>query len=175
MSHYEFTLKFALPRQNVEPEVLVEQLFANGCDDALIGIGQHGRMALDFAREAPSAGEAVVSALSDVQRIIPGTRLIEASPDFVGLTDIANFLGFSRQNMRKLLIQSGPNFPLPVHDGKPAIWHLSTVLEWFTSVKGRELDGSLLEVCRINMQCNLVKDAAGIDAKVSARLKALVV
>jgi hypothetical protein len=117
MSQYEFTLKFALPQQDVDPEVFVEQLFADGCDDALIGIGQHGRLALDFTREAPSAGEAVLSALSDVQRIIPGARLVEASPDFVGLTDIANFLGFSRQNMRKLLIKSGPNFPLPVHDG----------------------------------------------------------
>lgn len=174
MNQYEFTLKFALPQQDVDPEVFVERLFANGCDDALIGIGQHGRLALDFTRESPSAGEAVLSALSDVQRIIPGARLIEASPDFVGLTDIANFLGFSRQNMRKLLIKSGPNFPLPVHDGKPAIWHLSTVLDWFTNVKGRDLDGSLLEVARINMQCNLVKETASLDDRVTDRLKELV-
>jgi hypothetical protein len=174
MSQYDFTLKFALPEQDVDPEVFVEQLFADGCDDALIGIGQHGRLALDFTREAPSAGEAILSALSDVQRTIPGARLIEASPDFVGLTDIANILGFSRQNMRKLLIKSGPKFPLPVHDGKPAIWHLSTVLEWFTNVKGRDLDESLLEVSRINMQCNLVKETAGLDDRVTDRLKELV-
>ena len=174
MSQYEFTLKFALPQQDVDPEVFVERLFADGCDDALIGIGQHGRLALDFTREAPSAGEAVLRALSDVQRTIPGVRLIEASPDFVGLTDIANILGFSRQNMRKLLIKSGSSFPLPIHDGKPAIWHLSTVLDWFTNVKGRDLDGSLLEVSRINMQCNLVKEAAGLDDRVADRLKELV-
>ena len=124
MGQYDFTLKFALAQQDADPEAFVEQLLAEGCDDALIGIGQYGRIALNFTREATSAGEAVLSALSDVQRIIPAARLVEAAPDFVGLTDIANILGFSRQNMRKLVIKSGPNFPLPVHDGKPAIWHI---------------------------------------------------
>jgi len=174
MTHYDFTLKFALPQQDLDPEGFVEQLFADGCDDALIGIGQHGRLALDFTREASSAGEAVLSALTDVQRIVPGARLIEASPDFVGLTDIANILGFSRQNMRKLLVKSGPTFPLPVHDGKPAIWHLATILDWFAIEKGRDLDAALHEVSRVTMQCNLVKDSAGIDDSVRDRLKALV-
>ena len=174
MNQYDFTLSFALPQQDADPEVYVEQLFADGCDDALIGIGQHGRLALDFTREASSAGEAVLSALSDVQRVIPGARLIEALPDFVGLTDIANILGFTRQNMRKLLVKSGPKFPLPVHDGRPAIWHLSTVLDWFVNEKGRDLDGSLLEVSRVNMQCNIVKATAGLDDGVSDQLKELV-
>jgi hypothetical protein len=174
VNQYDFTLNFALPQQDADPEEFVEQLFAEGCDDALIGIGQHGRLALDFAREAPSAVEAILSALSDVQRVIPGARLIEASPDFVGLTDIANILGFTRQNMRKLLVKSGPKFPLPVHDGRPAIWHLSTVLDWFSNEKGRDLDEALLEVSRVNMQCNLVKETAGLDGGVSDRLRALV-
>jgi hypothetical protein len=175
MSQYDFTLNFALPQQDVDPGVYVEQLFADGCDDALIGIGQHGRLALDFTREAPSASEAIIGALADVQRVVPGAKLIEASPDFVGLTDIANILGFTRQNMRKLFVKSGPKFPLPVHEGKPAIWHLATVLDWFTKETKRDLDGSLLEVSRVNMQCNLVKETAGLDDGVSDQLKALVV
>jgi hypothetical protein len=174
MNQYDFTLSFALPQKDVDPEVFVEQLYGDGCDDALIGIGQHGRIALDFTREASSAGEAVLSALSDVQRVIPGARLIEASPDFVGLTDIANLLGFTRQNMRKLLVKSGPNFPLPVHAGKTAIWHLSTVLDWLTGEKGRNLDRSLIEISRVNMQCNLFKEAAELDHDISDRLKSLV-
>jgi hypothetical protein len=174
MAQYDFTLKFALPQQDLDPEGFVEQLFADGCDDALIGIGQHGRLALDFTREASSAGEAVLSALTDVLRIIPGASLIEASPDFVGLTDIANILGFSRQNMRKLLVKSGPGFPLPVHDGKPAIWHLCTVLDWFANEKGRAMDEALHEISRVTMQCNLVKDTARLDDGVSDRLRGLV-
>ncbi|MEM8816574.1 MAG: DNA-binding protein [Pseudomonadota bacterium] len=167
-------MKFALPQQDVDPALFVEPLLANGCDDALIGIGQHARLALDFIREAPSAAEAVVSALSDAQRSIAGVRLIEASPDLVGLTDIANILGFSRQNMRKLLVRSGPDFPLPVHDGKPAIWHLSAVLDWFANVKGRDLDSKLLDVSRVNMQCNLVRETAALDDGIADRLKELV-
>jgi hypothetical protein len=174
MGHYDFTLKFSLAQHDADPAVFVEQLLAKGCDDALIGIGQYGRIALDFTREATSADEAVLSALSNVQKIIPGAKLVEASPDMVGLTDIANILGFSRQYMRKLVVKSGPEFPLPVHDGKPAIWHLSTVLMWFMDKTSRNFDRSLLEVSRINMQCNLFKEAAGLDQDISERLKGLV-
>jgi hypothetical protein len=175
LGEYDFTLTFALSQPDADPADLVEQLYADGCNDALIGIGQHGRIALNFAREAASAEEAVLSALSDVQRIVPGSRLIEASPDFVGLTDIADMLGFSRQFMRKLLLKSGPEFPLPVHDGKPAIWHLATVLAWFTKHNERDIDEALLEVSRVNMQCNLAKEGAAMDRRFSSRVKGLLV
>lgn len=174
MSQYDFTLKFALAQDDTDPETFVERLLAEGCDDALIGVGQCGRIALDFTREASSASKAIFTALSDVQRIIPGARLIEASPDFVGLTDIASLLGFSRQHMRKLVMKNGAGFPLPVHDGKPAIWHLATVLVWFRDEKSRKLDQSLLEVSRVAMQCNLVKESAGLDPQISDRLRQLV-
>ena len=174
MNQYDFTLSFALPQKDVDPEVFVEQLYGDGCDDALIGIGQHGRIALDFTREASSAGEAVLSALSDVQRVIPGARLVEASPDLVGLTDIANLLGFSRQYMRKLVLKNGPECPLPVHEGKPAIWRLATVLAWFNEQQIRKIDEALLGISRINMQCNLFKESAELDHDLSDRLKSLV-
>lgn len=51
-----------------------------------MGVGQPGRLALEFTREAKSAQAAVGSALADVKRVIPTARLIEAAPDFVGLT-----------------------------------------------------------------------------------------
>ena len=174
MSQYDFTLKFALAQDDTDPEAFVERLLAEGCDDALIGVGQCGRIALNFTREASSASKAILTALSDVQRVIPGARLIEASPDFVGLTDIANLLGFSRQHMRKLVMKNGARFPLPVHDGKPAIWHLATVLTWFREEKGRKLNGALLEISRVAMQCNLIKETAGLDHKISDRLRQFV-
>jgi hypothetical protein len=34
----------------------------------------------------------------------PGAELVEASPDFVGLTDVADLVGCSRQNIRKLML-----------------------------------------------------------------------
>jgi hypothetical protein len=174
MGQYDFTLRFTLGQLDAEPELFVDKLLDEGCDDALIGLGIQGRIALNFTREASSAEKAILSALSDVQRAIPDARLVEATPDLVGLTDIANFLGFSRQYMRKLAVKKGAGFPPPVHEGKPAIWHLSTVLSWFANSKGREFDAALLEIARVNMQCNLVKEAAGLDRSMTSRLKGLV-
>jgi hypothetical protein len=54
-----------------DPDLLVERLAEAGCEDALIGTGHAGRLALEFTREAPSAGAAVRSALRDVRRGAP--------------------------------------------------------------------------------------------------------
>src|SRR5471032_3422305 len=85
---YIFTLKYQLPEASALDDV-VERLGAAGCDDALIGVGLTGRIAMNFSREADSAKAALFSALEDVKRAVPGAKLIEAAPDFVGLTDVA--------------------------------------------------------------------------------------
>ena len=94
MKKYEFTLKFSLQDASIDPEVYVEQLGAGGCDDALIGIGQNGRIALEFSREVDSSIESISTAISDVKRVMPDVRLIEATPDLDGLTDCAKTRGF---------------------------------------------------------------------------------
>ncbi len=73
---YIFTLKFQLAEADRDADALVERLGAGGCDDALVGIGQPGRIALEFTREADSAKSALMSALSDLKRLIPGGRLV---------------------------------------------------------------------------------------------------
>ena len=108
---YTFTLKYQLADHDGNPDNLVEQLGEAGCDDALVGIGQPGRLALEFTREADSAHVAVRSALADVRRAIPSAKLIEAAPDFVGLTDVAEIVGMSRQNMRKTAMNWEPAIP----------------------------------------------------------------
>jgi hypothetical protein len=40
-------------------DALVERLAEEGCDDALVGIGPPGRLALGFVREASSAHDAI--------------------------------------------------------------------------------------------------------------------
>lgn len=92
MNEYEFILKFDLPNSE-DPERYVDALYEAGCDDATVGIGQEGKIALDFTREASSAFDAVSSAISDIKKVIPGARLIEATPDIVGLTDISEIIG----------------------------------------------------------------------------------
>jgi len=46
MALYDFTLKFALGQQGADPESYVDRLYEAGCDDALIGIGKRGRIAV---------------------------------------------------------------------------------------------------------------------------------
>ena len=77
MKTYEFTLKFSLPDEGHVDDIdeLVERLGEAGCDDALVGIGKSGRLALDFTREAESAFDAISSAIATVRKTIPGIRL----------------------------------------------------------------------------------------------------
>jgi hypothetical protein len=62
-----------------------------------VGIGQHGRIALNFIRQSESALDAVSSAIFDIKKAIPSVKLIEATPDLVGLTDVDDILGLSRK------------------------------------------------------------------------------
>lgn len=75
---YTFTLKYRLSVDDYKHDELVERLGGAGCDDALVGVGQVGRISLEFTREANSAKAALVSALSDVKRAMPTAKLIEA-------------------------------------------------------------------------------------------------
>ncbi len=79
---YTFTLKYRLSPADQNVDDLVERLGAEGCDDVLVGVGQPGRVALEFNREADSAQAALQSALADVKRVMPGAQLLEAASDF---------------------------------------------------------------------------------------------
>jgi len=89
VNEYEFTVTFTLRSPGVDVDDLVERLGDAGCEDAALGVGQRGRVALSFIREAESAAKAVFSGIANVKRAIPDATLIEASPDLVGLTDVA--------------------------------------------------------------------------------------
>jgi predicted DNA-binding transcriptional regulator AlpA len=171
---YVFTLKFQLSEADSDHDDIVERLGAAGCDDALVGVGQPGRIALEFAREARDAEAALVSALADVKRAIPSAKLIEAAPDFVGLTDVADFVGVSRQNMRKLMVHYPTSFPAPVHEGSAAVWHLAEVLSWLQAKGGYELEQSVVDVAAAAMQINLAKEARQMTPRVQREVRALV-
>jgi predicted DNA-binding transcriptional regulator AlpA len=171
---YTFTLKYQVAESFHDPNVLVERLGEAGCDDALVGTGQPGRLALEFAREGDNAETAVRSALADVKRAIPSARLIEATPDLVGLTDVAEFVGVSRQNMRKLMLAHPGSFPAPVHEGSASIWHLAEVLAWLQAKGDYPLERSVLEVSKVALQVNLAKEAHRLPTEAARELGALV-
>jgi len=168
---YTFTLRYKLADGDHEPDELVERLAEAGCDDALIGIGQRGYLALEFTREAQSALVAFQSALADVRSAIPDAALVEAAPDFVGLSDIADLIGVTRQNMRKLMLSHADTFPPPVHGGSALIWHLDDVLEWL-STRGRyPVPETTLETAGLLRQLNLARETRHLKPDVVETLE----
>jgi hypothetical protein len=174
MKEYDYILKFDLPNLDADAEQFVDALYEAGCDDASVGIGQRGRIALNFIRESLSAFEAVTSAIADVKKAIPDAKLIEATPDIVGLTDIADIVGCSRQNMRKLAQNNKRAFPTPIHEGSASLWHLSKVLVWFKSNNSYEIDESLIEMSSANMQVNIARQFQDADPKMQCSLREIV-
>jgi hypothetical protein len=171
---YEFTLKYQLAADDSDHDEIVERLAEAGCDDATIGVGQPGRIALVFARDGSTALAALMSALEDVKRAVPSARLVEAAPDFVGLTDVADVAGVSRQNMRKLMLSHAADFPIPVHEGNPSVWHLWDVLEWLNTRGGYDIKSDVLEVAKSAKQVNLAKEARELEPQVNRQLEDLI-
>lgn len=175
MTTYEFSLIFTLPHEDEDPDIYVEALYEAGCADATIGIGRMGMIALDFDRDALSAYAAIESAIRDVRKVIPQAKLVEASPDYVGLTEAAEIAGFSRQNMRKLILKDTNSFPIAVHVGNPAVYHLDAVLKWFKDVRKIDVRNDLVEVSAVTRQINLAKELSQLPKRgISKRLQALV-
>ncbi len=56
---------------------------------ATIGVGRPGRIALEFTRMGRTAAAAMKSAIRAVTSAIRGAELLEVSPDYVGVTEIA--------------------------------------------------------------------------------------
>lgn len=174
MKDYDFILKFNFQDPQSDPDEYVEKLYAGGCDDALIGVGLKGYISLNFIREASSAYEAISSAISDVKAVVPSATLIEAAPDFVGLTDTARIVGCTRQNMRNLIVNSEQVPPLPVYEGTPSIWHLAEILIWLREVKMYSIDDSLLEVAKTTMNLNIIRSYQKIEPGLQENIKSVV-
>lgn len=173
MKEYEFTMRFSLPRDETFSDDLVERLGDAGCDDALIGIGRAGRIALEFARTAATAHDAILSAIADVKRALPSAVLVEVTPDLVGITDVADVVGCSRQNMRKLLVSCTSRGPAPVHEGTSVLWHLAPVLRWLELEKRYTVSSDLLELSEATMKVNAALEALRTDAATRDEIRAL--
>lgn len=99
MNEHDFTLTFNLEDPQADPGDFIEKLYEGGCDDALIGVGNKGYVALNFIREASSRKEAICSAINDVKKVIPSATLIEEPSDFICLSDAAQIRECTQQNI----------------------------------------------------------------------------
>ena len=154
---YDFTLTFSISRYGSNPENCLDALYEAGCDDAIVGTGMPGSIALNFSRTAKSAETAIRKALLDVQNAIPDAELTELKPDLVGISDMAALLECSRQNVRKLAMNGNSNFPGPSVSGSVPLWHFYEVATWLlknsrVKTKPRAED---IEIAKIAFQKNL--------------------
>nr|WP_238346746.1 hypothetical protein [Pseudomonas viciae] len=115
-------------------------------------IGQPGRLALEFTRDAPDAVKAVLSALADVAQIV----------------------GVSRQNMHKLMLAYPSSFPTPAHEGSISIWHLADVLSWLQARGNYSLTKDVLDVAQVALQVNVAKEGRRLPNQAFKELEALV-
>ena len=167
---YQFTLHYRLAEDDQDFEEIVEKLGEAGCDDALVGTGLPGRLGLDFSREALSAEEAMKSALVDIKQAIPTATLVEAVPDYVGLSDAAEVVGVSRQNLYKLMVKH-KSFPAPIHAGSFSLWHLADLMTWLQLTQEYRLEEAKLEVARVAKQINLIKQSRDVQPNLGQRLE----
>lgn len=130
MSESQFTLVIS---GEIETAETLDALFEAGCDDATFGTVDHVGYG-DFAREASSLGEAVRSAIEQVESV-QGLRVMRVEPDdLVTMNEIAQRMGRSRESVRLLIKGArGPGgFPAPVSHlkARTRLWRWSEVAVW---------------------------------------------
>jgi hypothetical protein len=133
------TYTFTLLLHGADPltEENMQALDKAGCTDALFG--RRGTVAYaDFDREAASFGEAVLSAVRDVEGAIPGLKVTRVEPeDLVSASQIAVRTKRTRESVR-LLVEGrrGPgNFPAPAVwvSSTRKLWRWTDVADWFST------------------------------------------
>ena len=108
------TFEFTLIASGLDPEAedFEQRFFEAGCGDATVSF-QKGHILVDFAREAPTLQEAVLSAVENVQSTGAVVRRLEPDP-LVSLSDMAARSKMSRAAMTHYFKGlRGRDFPAP--------------------------------------------------------------
>lgn len=129
VQEHEFTLVF---HGELDDRAL-DALFQAGCDDATVG-EVDGVGYADFIRAAESFGDAIRSAIGQVESV-PGLTVARVEPDdLVTLSEIAQRLGRSRESIRLLAAgeRGTGDFPAPTSHlkARTRLWRWSEVAAW---------------------------------------------
>lgn len=166
MTEYNFELYFRL-KKDEEPEQYLDALIEAGCDDAMIGIGKRGRIALSFLRESPNALPAIMSAIEAVLNVIPHAKFERAAPDLLNISELAYQFGLGKENMRKYARNHSAKkatFPTPyIESEKSDYWHASEVAQWLSDQKIQEIDEAVLETLVIIQMLNVAVERVRIS------------
>lgn len=139
---------------------LEQHLFEQGCDDALV-CAYNQTVYLEFDREAEDFSSALLSAVRDCEAPPLRARVIAADADLVGLSDIAELTGMTRQAIA--LLKEGKrgtgNFPSPVQrlKGNSPLWRWSEVAAWLAEQQRlpAELADNACQLAALNLALQL--------------------
>jgi predicted DNA-binding transcriptional regulator AlpA len=137
---YEFTLEL------LGPDVTDEEHFdvlSEATDDSALFSRRGESQFADFDLEASSFPEAVITAISQLDDLLPDLRVVRVQPeDLVNASEIARRTGRSRQSISQLIKgQRGPGgFPVPqsLAGSSSPLWSWSDVTRWFAD-QGEEV------------------------------------
>lgn len=143
MPTYHFTL--IVDGSDLQDDARVEALFASGCDDAVVG-RVDGIQYVDFDREGPSLGQAVMAAVADLEQLDEVQVVRVADAGLASMADIARRTGRTRESVRLLVTGArGPGgFPAPVTDPRSRYrrWRWLDVSRWFAERLGNDVAGT---------------------------------
>jgi hypothetical protein len=151
------TYEFSIVASGLDPAAddFETRFYGAGCDDATVSF-QKGRIILDFAREAPSADEAIASAIESVRSAGATVDRVEPDP-LVSLSDIAARAGLTRAAVSQYASgQRGADFPAPVArvTSKAPLWRWASVAAWLLARRQIEAEtvAEAEAVARANQQ-----------------------
>ncbi|MFC3122943.1 hypothetical protein [Agaribacter flavus] len=155
MRTFEFTLNYHLREVSLSMDDIDDRLFESGCDDALVAHSGTGLISLDFTRRAQNAWRAVFSAMHSIERALPAASLVEVKPDYVGVSDIADYFNVSRQYVQKLIVSGKLDYPPITNVGNTSVYHLFPVLDALKATISSSISDELEELAAIAMKVNI--------------------
>jgi hypothetical protein len=102
MASFEFDLIFSVPEGRHDAFALSDAVFGAGFEDAVIGTGRAGLLAVGLECEGDDAESVIVASARSILAHLPeGSALREVRPDLVSLGDVAERLKIKRQALQK--------------------------------------------------------------------------
>lgn len=154
-----FTFTLTLSGVTADTEGLVDTIFAAGCGDALVCF--YGKSVyLEFDREAESFDRAIETAITDIESTSMSIKVESIDSALVGLSDIAELTGLTRQAVALLKDEARGkgHFPAPVQRlrGASPLWDWASVADWLQQNNRLSHNPELYEQAKILCKWNLV-------------------
>lgn len=179
MSHnHVFTILFDVPDADAHELLAARAYDDDGLQDLLLGgPDERGILEADFDREAACFQAAVLSAITDLQRVFPEARLLRVDPDdLVTLSGIAHRVGRTHESIRLFAAgRRGPGgFPPCAGrlEGRTQVWRWHDVVQWFEQSLGADVPegANAAFLAALNDVLDLRRIAArAVDSELTAR------